>query len=167
MPETPELHSLQWHWPFQKLVLRKRICHKMHLRRLSSLLCSCMKTNKQCSDNSECSKAKAVLPTMQNHQHIYLHSAPRLPSPSAWGWTKDNHGNHYGHLRQAEDSYYEPMHCGCKQDCKTRCKCAAANFPCTALLYFEEISMQTSLMTAFESSSRFCVSCCNVFLFRL
>ena len=39
-------------------------------------------------------------------------------------------------LRQAEDSYYEPMHCGCKQDCKTRCKCAGANFPCTALCYF-------------------------------
>ena len=50
----------------------------------------------QCSDNSECSKAKAVLPTMQSHQHIYLHRAPRLPSPSAWGWTKDSHGSHYG-----------------------------------------------------------------------
>ena len=40
-------------------------------------------------------------------------------------------------LRQAEDSYYVPMHCGCKQDCKTRCKCAAANFPCAALCYSE------------------------------
>ena len=39
-------------------------------------------------------------------------------------------------LRQAEDSYYEPIHSGFKQDCKTRCKCAAANFPCTALCYF-------------------------------
>ena len=39
-------------------------------------------------------------------------------------------------LRQAEDSYYEPIHCGFKQDCKSRCKCAAANLPCTALRYF-------------------------------
>ena len=26
----------------------------------------------QCSDNNECSRAKAVLPTMQSHQHIYI-----------------------------------------------------------------------------------------------
>ena len=44
-------------------------------------------------------------------------------------------------------SCYELIDYGCKQGCKTRCKCAAANFPCTV----EE----------FESSSRLSVSCCN------
>ena len=69
--------------------------------------------------------AKAVLPTMQSHQHIYLHRAPRLPSPSAWGWTKDEGQPRkplWTTLRQAEDSYYELIHCGCKQGRKTRCK---------------------------------------------
>ena len=28
--------------------------------------------------------------------NTYLHRAPRLPSPSTWGWTRDNHGSHYG-----------------------------------------------------------------------
>ena len=32
-------------------------------------------------------------------------------------------------------SCYELIDYGCKQGCKTRCKCAAANFPCTALCY--------------------------------
>ena len=69
----------------------------MHLIRLSNLLCSRMeKQQQQCSDTSECSKAKAVLSKMQSHQHMYLHRAPRLPSPSAWGRTKDNHGSRYG-----------------------------------------------------------------------
>ena len=40
-------------------------------------------------------------------------------------------------LCQAEDSYYELMHWGCKQGCETRCKCAPANFQYTALCYFE------------------------------
>ena len=61
----------------------------------------------QYSDNSECSKAKAVLPKMQSHQHIYLHRAPRLPSPSAWGWTKDNHGSHYGQQWMQQDRQIE------------------------------------------------------------
>ena len=60
------------------------------------VICCVHVWKEQCSDNSECSKAKAVFSTMQSHQHIYLHRAPRLPSPSAWGWTKDSHGNHYG-----------------------------------------------------------------------
>ena len=40
-------------------------------------------------------------------------------------------------LRQAEDSYNELIYRGCKQGRKTRCKYAPANFPYTALCYFE------------------------------
>ena len=63
------------------------------------------------------------------HQGCHLHppgDGPRTTMKPLWTT-----------LRQTEDSYYEPVYCGCKQDCKTRCKCAAANFPCTVLCYFE------------------------------
>ena len=62
-------------------------------------------------------------------------------------------------LRQAEDSYYEPIHCGFKQDCKTRCKCAAANLPCTALCYFGGDCKAEQL----DDSIRIfqCVNCCS------
>ena len=116
----------------------------------------------QCSDNNECSRAKAVLPTMQSHQHIYLHRAPRLPSPSAWGWTKDNHGSHYGQhfvrLRTRTTSRSTvASNKTVKQD-------ASVQLPTSHVLHYatlEETAIQNSLMTAFESSSRFCVSCCN------
>ena len=41
---------------------------------------------------------------------------------------------------------------------------ASVQLPASHVLHYatlEETAMQTSLMTAFESSSRFCVSCCN------
>ena len=64
-------------------------------------------------------------------------------------------------LRQAEDSYYEPIHCGFKKTVKQD---ASVQLPTSHVLPYatlEETATQTSLMTAFESSSRFCVSCCN------
>ena len=98
----------------KNVVLRQQICHKRHLRRLSNLLCSCMK--KKCSDDSECSKQR---PSSQQCKAIntLLHRAPRMPSPSAWGWTKGE-GQPWQPLwtilRQAEDSYCELIHYGCK-----------------------------------------------------
>ena len=46
--------------------------------------------------------------------NTYIHRAPRLSSPSAWGWTKDEGQPRkplWTTLRQAEDSYYELIHC--------------------------------------------------------
>ena len=99
---------------------------------------------------------------MQSHQHIYLDRAPRLPSPSAWGWTKDIHGSHYGRhfvrLRTRTTSWSTvAANKAVKQD-------ASVQLPTSHVLPYatlKETSMQTSLMTASESSSQLCVSCCN------
>ena len=94
--------------------------------------------------------------------NTYLHRAPRLPSPSARGWTKDNHGSHYGQhfirLRTRTTSRCTVVaNKTVKQD-------TSVQLPTSHVLPYatlEETAMQTSLMTAFEYSSRFCVSCCN------
>ena len=138
----------------------------MHLRRLSNLLCSCMKRTvqwqqwmqqgKSCSPN-DAKPSKHISPQCTKVAiSIRLGMDQRQPRKPLWTT-----------LRQAEDSYYEPIHCGFKQDCKTRCKCAAANVPCMPYVTLKETSMQTSLMTVFESSSRFCVSCCNFISFQV
>ena len=86
----------------------------------------------------------ASTPYVQPIKHVWgqcLHRAPRLPSPPTWGWTKRERQPWkplWATLRQAEDLCYELIHCacGCKQGCQNKlkkCKCAAANFPCTAL----------------------------------
>ena len=65
-------------------------------------------------------------------------------------------------LRHAEDSYYEPI-CTVAAN-KTVKQDASVQLPTSHVLPYatlEAIAMQNSLMTAFESSSRFCVSCCN------
>ena len=77
-------------------------------------------------------------------------------------WTKDNHGSHYGQhfvrLRTRTTSRCTVVaNKAVKQD-------ASVQLPTFHVLPYatsEETAMQTSLMTAFESSSRFCVSCCN------
>ena len=80
----------------------------------------------------------------------------------ASGWTKDNHGSHYGQhfvrLRTRTTS-----RCTVAAN-KTVKQDASVQLPTSHVLPYatlEETAMQTSLMTAFESSSRFCVSCCN------
>ena len=114
------------------------------------------------SDNSECSKAKLFSQRCKYHRSTgcsssahsmcslssslraayqafvwgqCLHRAPRLGMTKDEGQTRKSV---WTTLRQAEDSCYEPIHCGCKQDCKTRCKCAAVSFPCTGMnkVYF-------------------------------
>ena len=75
---------------------------------------------------------------MQSYQHISQQSTKvaisfRLGMDKGQPWKPL-----WTTLRQAEDLYYELIHCGCKQGHKTRCKYAAANFPSTALWYFEE-----------------------------
>ena len=133
----------------------------MHLRSLSNLLCSCMKRTVQWQQWMQQGKSCSPNDTKPS-THIYLHRAPWLPSPSAWGWTKDNHGSHYGQhfvrLRTRTTS-----RCTVASN-KTVKQDASVQLPTSHVLPYatlEETAMQTSLMTAFESSSRFCVSCCN------
>ena len=96
--------------------------------------------------------------------HIYLHSTPRLPSPSVWGWTKDNHGSHYGqHFVRLRTRTTSRCTVAVKQDTSVK-QDASVQLPTSHVLLYatlEETAVQTSLMTAFESSSRFCVSCFN------
>lgn len=60
---------------------------------------------------------------------------PRLPSPSDWGWKRDQAGWQplWTTLPEASQSCYELIHCGCKKGCTGRCKCIKASLKCTAL----------------------------------
>ena len=64
-----------------------------------------------------------------------LQPDPQLPSPSDWGWVKEEMGWQplWTTLPEASQSCYELIHCGCKKGCTTRCKCKKAALKCTAL----------------------------------
>ena len=109
-----------------------------------------MQQGKSCSPNDS-----------KTSTHISPQST-KVATPSAWGWTKDNHGSHYGQhfvrLRIRTTSRCTvAANKAVKQDASGQLP-ASHVLPCATL---EDTAMQTSLMTAFESSSRFCVSCCN------
>ena len=70
--------------------------------------------------------------------HVWSQSLvaqPVLPSPSEWGWEKegDYWKPHLTDLKEAKDTCYELIQCGCKRGCKGRCKCLKAILTCTAL----------------------------------
>ncbi|KAK3732423.1 hypothetical protein QZH41_018359, partial [Actinostola sp. cb2023] len=53
--------------------------------------------------------------------HVAL---PELPSPSEWGWEKDEFWRPvWTTLPQAQQSCYELIHCSCKKACRGLCKC--------------------------------------------
>lgn len=60
---------------------------------------------------------------------------PVLPSPSDWGWQRQNDlwSPYWTALPQAKNTCYELIRCGCKMSCKGRCKCLKANLACTGL----------------------------------
>lgn len=60
---------------------------------------------------------------------------PELPSPTDWGWRKDDTGWQplWTTLPEASQSCYELIRCGCKKGCTGRCKCVKAALKCTAL----------------------------------
>ncbi|QQP49586.1 uncharacterized protein LOC103506659 [Caligus rogercresseyi] len=64
-----------------------------------------------------------------------LEMDPQLPSPSDWGWVKDEVGWQplWTTLPEASQSCYELIHCVCKKGCTTRCSCKKAALKCTAL----------------------------------
>lgn len=62
---------------------------------------------------------------------------PTIPSPSRWGWQLENDRwvPFWTTQRQAQETCYELIHCGCKVGCRGRCKCRKANLVCTKLCY--------------------------------
>ena len=64
-----------------------------------------------------------------------LEPDPQLPSPSDWGWVKDEVGWQplWTTLPEASQSCYEIIRCGCKKGCTKRCSCKKAALKCTAL----------------------------------
>ena len=60
---------------------------------------------------------------------------PTLPSPADWGWQRQARGwsPDWTTLKQAKDTCYELIRCGCKTACRGRCKCMKANLVCTSL----------------------------------
>ena len=56
-------------------------------------------------------------------------------NPSDWGWTlKDNVWTVcWSELPPIAESCKQLTKCGCKQDCRGRCKCFKLSLPCTAL----------------------------------
>ena len=133
----------------------------MHLRRLSNLLCSCMKRTVQwqqwMQQGKSCSPKDAKPSTHISPQSTKVAISIRLGMDQGQPWK-----TLWTTLRQAEDSYYEPI-CTVAAN-KTVKQDASVQLPNSHVLPYatlEETAMQTSFMTAFESSSWFCVSCCN------
>ena len=62
-------------------------------------------------------------------------AAPELPSPSEWGWKKIDRGweAYWTTLPEATQACRQLIRCGCKKDCRGRCKCKKAALQCTAL----------------------------------
>ena len=81
-----------------------------------------------------CSPSDAKPSTHISTEHQGCHLHPPGDGPR----TKDNHGSHYGqHFVRLRTRTTSWSTVSCKQGRKTRCKCAPANFPCTALCYFQ------------------------------
>ena len=60
---------------------------------------------------------------------------PALPSPADWVWQPLASGwsPYWTTRKQAKDTCYELIPCGCKTACRGRCKCMKANLVCTGL----------------------------------
>ena len=65
-----------------------------------------------------------------------LLTQPVLPSPTRWGWTKDDKGVYvpkWTTLPLVAEACYELLCCGCKKGCRRNCRCKRANLECTGL----------------------------------
>ena len=74
---------------------------------------------------------------------------PTLPSPSGWGWEKDENRWKpvWTLLPQAQQICYELIHCGCKKGCTRICKCVRASLVCTALCMQLRRDLQPGFLT--------------------
>ena len=132
----------------------------MHLRKLSNLLCSFMKRTVQWQQWMQHGKSyspnDAKPSTHISPQSTKAAISIRLGMDQGQPWKPL-----WTTLRQAEDS--STSRCTVVAN-KTVKQDTSVQLPTSHVLpyaTFEETAMQTSLMTAFESSSRFCVSCCS------
>ena len=59
-----------------------------------------------------------------------------LPTPSNWGWKKENDVwvPHWTSLAPIAASCQELLKCGCKKNCSGNCKCFRSGLTCTALV---------------------------------
>ena len=65
-----------------------------------------------------------------------LLAKPVLPSPTEWGWTKDDDGVYvpkWTTLPLATEACYELVSCGCKKGAKGTADAKKANLECTGL----------------------------------
>ncbi len=64
-----------------------------------------------------------------------------LPSPSEWGWQKEDNDGQWTPLwtilPEASKGCRELIKCGCKKQCCGRCQCRKANLKCTQLCFCE------------------------------
>ena len=161
---------------FHSQVFRKQICHKMHFRRLR--LCCVHVWKDSYSDNREtlfsqrCKAIENIPPSQECTSSPHSTSAYQA---FVWGQanvftehhgdrsrTRNNHGSHYGQhfarlWTRATSWSTVVANKAVKQN-------ASVQLPTSHVLSYatvEETAMKTSLLTAFESSSQLCVSCCN------
>ncbi len=66
---------------------------------------------------------------------------PTLPSPSEWGWQKEDNDGQWTPLwtilPEASKGCRELIKFGCKKQCCGRCQCSKANLKCTQLCFCE------------------------------
>jgi len=81
--------------------------------------------------------------TVYQGGHVWgqiLLSAPELPPPTNWGWSRTGEGQYtpyWTRLPEAAHSCIELVSCNCKKGCVRRCKCKKAALQCTALCVCE------------------------------
>ena len=110
------------------------------------------------SAHSTCSLPSNCFGASVSTEHQGCHLHPPGDGPK----TKDNHGSRYGEhfvrlMTRATSWSIVAANKAVKQE-------ASVQLPTSHVLPYatvEETAMQTSLMTAFESSSRLCGSCCS------
>ena len=68
-----------------------------------------------------------------------LIGVPEMPSPSSWGWERADEQSpwtpFWTTLPEASKACQQLLRCGCKTNCRNRCKCSRANLKCTLLCF--------------------------------
>ena len=100
---------------------------------------------------------KAINPYIST-EHQCCHLRPPGDGPK----TKDNYGSHYGqHFARLRTRTTNWSTVAANKAVKQDANMQLPTFHVWPWATLKETSVQTTLMTAFESSSRICVSCCN------
>ena len=108
------------------------------------------------SAHSTCSVSSNCFGVIVSTEHQGCHLQPSGDGPRM----KDNHGSHYGqHFVRHHATSWSMVAANkiVKQDTSVQ----LPTFQVLPYATVEETAMQSSLMTAFESFTRLCVSCCS------